>query len=154
MTIHIEGIEPLLSKLTTLAQLKQLAKAVKAAAIHVRGKAARYPAESHRPQPFKTDKQRRGFFAKLRSGEIEVPYRRGISPGSETLGRKWTIAGSNAGLTQTIGNNASYAKLVQSDEDQTGYHRATGWQTVTQIVDNERETVIQYIQEEIERIVA
>jgi hypothetical protein len=152
--IHIEGIEPLLAKVKTLAQLKGIAKVVKAAAVHVKGKLATYPAQRHGPQPFKTDKSRRFFFWALKNGKIDVPYRRGVSPGSERLGSKWTIRGTNAGLTQTLGNNTSYGRLVQSDKGQTAYHAATGWKTVEQVAHEERGLVVDFIREGIERLLS
>jgi hypothetical protein len=54
-----------------------------AAAVATQDIVSVYPAARHGRQPFKTTAQRRAFFAKLRSGAIEVPYRRGTSPGSE-----------------------------------------------------------------------
>lgn len=159
-TIHIDGMDDLLDRITTLAQLKGIGKYVKAAAIHVKGKIAHYPAQRHGPNPglygssARAERMRRGFFARLRSGEIEVPYRRGASPGSESLGRKWTIAQSNAGLTATVGNNVSYGPLVQSDKRQTAYHAATGWKTVEQVRFEERTTVIDFIRDGIERLLS
>ena len=152
VTIRLDGAAALIAKFTRLAQFREAARALNAAALHVKGKIAQYPAESHRPQPFVSDKQRRGLFAKLRKGEIEVPYRRGASPGSQSLGRKWTIASSNNGLTVTVGNNVSYGPLVQG-EKQTGYHATTGWRTVEQVMDAERETVVEYVSQELQRIV-
>lgn len=150
--ITLEGYEELVAKLTTLEQMKQMAKAVKAAATHVKGKIATYPPVRRGPQPFKTDKSRRYFFWALRNGKIDVPYRRGASPGSETLGRKWTISAQDSGLTAVVGNNVSYGRLVQG-ESQTGYHKTTGWKTTEQVADEERETVVRMLVEEIERIV-
>lgn len=45
---------------------------------------AKYPTRSGKSQPFVSDKQRRYFFAALRSGEIRVPYQR-----THDLGSKW-----------------------------------------------------------------
>lgn len=86
-----------------------------------------YPPARHGKQPFKTAKQRRGFFAKLRSGAIQVPYRRGTSPGSQQLGRKWRIIPQGKGCLLT--NSASYAALVHAAAEQSAYHKATGWRT-------------------------
>ena len=151
MTIRIDGAAELIAKFTRLAQFREASKALQAAALHVKGKIAQYPAERHGPQPFKSDKSRRFFFWALREGKIEVPYRRGASPGSQSLGRKWTIASSNGGLMVTIGNNVSYGPLVQG-EKQTGYHATTGWRTVEQVMDAERETVVEYVSTELQRI--
>ena len=157
MTIRLEGYEDLLKRITTLAQLKQLQAAVKAAALHVKGKIARYPAARHGPAVPDarswTAKQRRGFFAKLRAGEIEVPYRRGQSASSESLGRKWHIATSNAGLTATVANNVSYGPLVQSNEKQTIYHQITGWKTTEDVAAEERQIVVDLLVQELMRAV-
>ena len=153
MTIRLEGAEALLRKITTLAQLKSMGAAVRAAAVLVRGKIAHYPGEGHRPQPFKSDKSRRFFFWALKHGKIDVPYRRGASPGSKKLGQSWTIEGSNAGLTQTIGTNVSYARLVQGPELQTAYHKTTGWKTTHTVANEERKTVIDYLWQHLVKLV-
>lgn len=109
-----------------------------AVALEAQDRIAAYPAESHRPQAFKTVKQRRAFFVKLRRGQIQVPYRRGSSPGSETLGRKWMIERMGDGTR--LRNTASYAGLAHSQEDQAAYHTTTGWKTdkgVAQGIEND-----------------
>jgi hypothetical protein len=160
VSISLQGYEALVRKLTTLAQLKSMAAAVNAAAVHVKRKIATYPARVlGMPNPnlygnsAKAAKMRRGFFARLREGKIDVPYRRGASPGSKTLGKKWNISTANAGLTATVGNNVSYGPLVQSDAKQTAYHAAVGWKTVEEVAEDERETVTDLLAQELERIV-
>jgi len=161
-TIHIEGIEPLLAKIKSLQELRPVVGAIKAAALHVKGKVAVY-SEEKRPKEkrptrasvygsvFKTEKQRRYFFWALRKGEIEVPYRRGVSPGSQTFGRRWTIAMSNAGLTAKIGNNAGYGPLLMDSTRQSLYAKAVGWRTTDAILDEETETVTRLITYEVNR---
>lgn len=100
----------------------------------IRSQIAIYPAQSSRPQSFVSDRQRRGFFAKLKAGEIVVPYPRQTAPKSERLGQSWTTSTSNGGMTVTVGTPASYAPLVQSAERQTLYHRVTGWRTDGDVV--------------------
>jgi hypothetical protein len=157
-TIRIEGIEPLLAKIKSLQELRMVTGAVKAAALHVKGKIDVYP-EAKRPtrasvygKAFKSDKQRRYFFWALREGKIEVPYRRGESPGSQTFGRRWTIATSNAGLTAEIGNNASYGPLLMDSGRQSLYAKAVGWHTTDAVLDEETETVTRMVTDEIERV--
>jgi len=147
-TIRLEGYEELLRRITTLAQLKQLQAAVKAAALHVKRVIDVYPHHSPRPQPFVSDKQRRGFFAKLRKGEITVPYRR-----TDGLKHGWNVTTSNAGLTATVGNSVKYGPLVQSAEKQTGYHATTGWITDREVVANERQIVLDLLAQELMRAV-
>ena len=82
-----------------------------------------------------SDAERRAFWAKLKAGEIEVPYRRGLSPGSESLGKRWQVKGS--GTRHSLINNASYASLVQGRK-QIPYHKDTGHKTVQSVLNNEQ----------------
>lgn len=90
---------------------------------------APYPSQRSRPQPFVSDRQRRGFFAALRDGRIQVPYRRG-GRGSETLGRKWSI--QKVAFGARLRNPARYARLVHGSPGQTRYHEQGGWQNEDQ----------------------
>jgi hypothetical protein len=157
VTIHINGVDELIRKLDSIAKLREIGQVMRAAALHVKGKIDKYPPERHGsaiPSTDKwSDKQRRGFFAKLRSGEIEVPYRRGSSPGSKKLKTKWTTTLENGGLRAVVGNDTSYAPLVQGPGTQTAYHAMTGWQTTEQVMDAERETVQEMVREGIQKII-
>jgi len=156
-TIRFEGLESLMGKIENLSQVRMIAAGIKAAALHIKGKIATYPPVKRLTRAsvygssFQTDKQRRYFFYALAKGKIEVPYRRGESPGSRTLGRRWTIATSNNGLTAIVGNNAPYGPLVQAKDRQTLYHKAVGWQTDEDVVEKERGAVVQFIQYEVQR---
>jgi hypothetical protein len=79
-----------------------------------------YPAASRKPQPFKSDKQRRFVMALIREGK--VPYRR-----TGNLGRKWTthVSTSSNGIEGTVGNNTDYGPYVQSASGQAAYHQGT-----------------------------
>lgn len=89
-----------------------------------------YPPQSHKKQPFKTDKSRRAFFAMLKRGQITVPYER-----TERLKRAWAratpIYTSGGGMQLT--NPIPHADWVQG-EDQAAYHEGN-WKTVKQILD-------------------
>lgn len=135
--------------LAALSQMRGLRRGLAGGAVHLQGKAAVYPPERHAPQPFTSDAQRRGFFAKLRAGEIQVPYPRGFASTSEQLGQRWAIEERDGGLTQVVGNNATYAPLVHSAERQTYYHRVTGWKTVEQIGNEEEARVREIVNAEI-----
>ena len=94
-----------------------------AAGQRVKLKAAAYPPQSRKPQPFKTAKQRRWFFAALKAGIISVPYSR-----TGTLANSWraTKSGWSHWLVE---NSAAYAELVIGDGGQQAkYHQGTWWQ--------------------------
>lgn len=130
-------------------QLKALEQAVGETALYLRGKVSEYPRVRSRPMRFVSARQRRAFFAMLRSGEIEVPYRRGMSPGSETLGRRWAVETSNSGLTATVGNNVKYAEYVVG-ERQASYHKGN-WVKTSDVVKRETPAVQRIFDKHIRR---
>ena len=156
MPVTIKGDVELRRKLDKLANMQQsIAPSMEAAALYVKGEVSEYPqGNQHRPQPFQTDKSRRFFFWALRNGVIEVPYRRGQSPGSEDHGQSWTIKGMNGGLKQVIGSDTSYGELLQSAAKQTAYHKSTGWRTVEDVVDKEADKVLEFIKKQVDKLLA
>ena len=151
MTIEIKGMEAIVKKLESLNKPAVFKKPMTQAVAHLHDKIAKYPAgNQHRPQPFKTDKSRRFFFAALKRGDIEVPYKRGSSPGSEKLGTSWTTKVSADGRTGTVGNDTSYGRLVQGAR-QTAYHKKTGWETVQDVAKKEQKAVLRFFQQAYER---
>lgn len=93
-----------------------------AVAEEARDRIAPYPAASRKKQAFKTTKQRRGFFAKLRAGQITVPYRRS----GDTLGR-WSQP-IRQGRAVVLRNTSPHAVWVHSAAGQAGYHKGR-WKT-------------------------
>lgn len=141
VTVRIEGLDALIRKLNSIGP-QAYRPAIAEAATHVKGVIATYPPQrTGRRQPFKTAQSRRFFFAALRDGRIEVPYRRGTSPGSEAMGRRWTIQFRNQGKTAIVGNNASYVSLVHGHTEQSRFHKEGGWKTDRQIADQESREV-------------
>lgn len=122
-----------------LKKMQGLKLGLQVGATFLKGKIAVYPQRRYgeaiwSSDPTKRKKQIRGFFAKLNSGAIQVPYVRGSSSGSQRLGQRWTVEGRNNGMTQVVGNNAKYGQLVQSAVKQTRFHKITNWITDEQVV--------------------
>lgn len=154
--IEINGLDAAIAQVQNLRDLKRINDALTKGALYLKAKMATYPPKK-RPSrqrvygaTFQSAKQRRGFFAKLNAGAIDVPYRRGISPGSETLGRRWTVA-SRGPTTLVIGNNASYARLVQARDKQTKYHQVVGWQTAEDVTERETAQVVREVEAQLSR---
>ena len=156
MATKIIGDVELRRKLEKLKDLKSIVPALTEAAVHVKGKISRYPpdANAHRPQPFKTAKSRAFFFWALSKGMIEVPYRRGQSPGSQDHLQSWAIKGMMGGLKQVIGSDTSYGPLLQDPNQQTDYHKKTGWKDTDTVVDEEEETVLKFLKQSVDKILA
>lgn len=135
-SVTIEGLDELLKRLDILRPLKD---GMKAASIYFVKKVKKYPKASGRPQPFKSDKSRRWFFANLREGKINVPYERTMA-----LRNRWTYSVSENGEQSVIGNNTPYAEYVQGREDQAAYHKGT-WETAEDTLDAEKDNLTEYI---------
>lgn len=156
MEIKVLGIEETLQRLRSLTDMRAVNAMLLSAALYLKSKVAQYPPRKRLKrravygQTFQSVRQRKWFFAALSNGDIEVPYRRGLSPGSESLGRKWTVY-SLSPFTVVVGNNVSYARYVQDQEMQSRYMREVGWQTVQQVVEAEHERITEWLQQEFER---
>lgn len=136
-------------KLTEMLRADGLRRGLRAGALYLRGKVGRYPPVSRRAVgQFLTELQIRYLWAASKAGDIEIPYRRGLSPGSERMGLRWDMDSRNSGLTQVIGNSSSYINYVQGDE-QSVYHRETGWQKIEDIVEDEADNVMSIIAGEV-----
>jgi hypothetical protein len=154
MSVRLEGDDRLIARINSAAKLRNFRRGVKRATLYLRGEAREYPpSPSGRPQfptGFNSEKQRKYFFWALRKGEIDVPYRRGQSPNSENLQQRWSVSFRSAGLVGVVGNNASYARLVQGPERQAQYHKRTGWKTTTRILEEERRFVMSILSDALE----
>ena len=128
-SVTIQGLEELLARLDIKTPLKD---GLEAAGVYFVKKMKFYPKTSGKPQPFKTDKSRRWFFANLNDGNIPVPYQRTMA-----LRNRWTHAVNSGGDAVMVGNNTPYAKLVQGRDDQSPYHSGT-WATAEDKLDDER----------------
>jgi len=160
-SVTIKGLDKLQDKLTSVAALRGAKNALKAGALHIKGKVAVYPelTDANRPRSFKS------FFGLKTHRAINTWYQRGYGPKwarkdgsvggrktSETLGRRWTIASEASGLRQVIGNNASYGIDVQG-EKQAHFHAARGWKTTEQVAEQEEATVVAFVQAEVDKAI-
>ena len=154
MATTIKGDAELKRKLAKLTDPRAIVPTLEAAAVHVKGKIAKYPSSgnAHRPQPFKTEKSKRYFFWALSQGIIEVPYRRGQSPGSEDHGQSWTIKGMKNGMRQVIGSDTRYGPLLQGPGQQASYHQATGWKDTDTVAKEEEDEVLQFLKRQVDKI--
>ena len=151
MTSIEVDVSEVVAKLDPKELEAQLAWALKGASDIIRADVRTYPPQSHKPMKWKSAKQRRWFFANLRAGNIEVPYRRGQSPGSEKLGASWTRKlerGVNPSVT--IGTRVSYAPWVMDKDRQADYHKGN-WPTVQSIAEKRANDVKRFIETALQR---
>ena len=53
-----------------------------------------------------------------------------------------------------VGSNASYGELVQARRMQTFYHKVTGWKTIEDVTEQEKNTVARGVKHEIDKALA
>ena len=156
VTIELKGLDEAVKKLTTFAQLRKAHAGIRAAGMYLAGKMKIYPPRKHITIAslggWKSDKQRKWFFANLRKGTIDVPYRRGQSPGSEDLANKWTSKYDKNKFQAEVGNNASYARLVMG-EKQTEMMKRIGWKKVDVIAKEETRKVQELMIDAVRRAI-
>ena len=88
---------------------------------------------------FFSDAQRRGYFAKLNSGEISVPYRR---TGRQSQG--WHLEGASTNVR--IANSEESVKYTRG---QTALHAKMGRRTVAQVVADNIRGALRHAQAEL-----
>src|SRR3972149_6930829 len=112
--VRIEGLDKLLRKLDKLGS-GIYRPALAEAGAHIKaGLAPSPPQMTGRPQPPKTERQRRFLMASIRDGSIVIPYRR-----TGGLGRRWTVEFRDGGKTAVVGNNAPGGIFVQGPDSQS-----------------------------------
>ena len=147
ISFKIEGLDKLAAKLKSLEDLKFLKAIMRAAGEAVKKKIATYPPASEANQPNSRRWYERGYGPRwiVRSGEVHG------SKTSETLGRSWTTAVKDQGLTVEVGAHASYAPYVQDREQQAWFHKARGWRTVQDVVEEDGERIANQVREALEK---
>lgn len=101
-----------------------------------------YPAQRRAPQPFKTDRQRRWFFAALADGTISVPYER-----TGVLASSW-LARQEGWSHWVLENSAPYAHWVVGRGQQAAYHEGHWW-TADDVIEEEVGSLTEELTEEL-----
>ena len=146
--IRIKGMKELMAKIDTLEQMEGVRRAMRAAGVHVKGKASEYAPSSEANQPNQRRWYERGYGSRWLRADGSV----GGLQTSETLGKRWTNRERNRGLTQVIGNNASYGPYVQDADFQAAFHKRRGWKTTQTVVKEESDRVTKFLVDAIDDI--
>jgi len=116
----------LLRRIGGIQKLTHTRAAVKAAAIFLRGKIAKYPPASEANSPGMRRWYQRGYGPKWRTRDGAVHGR----ATSKKLGQSWTYKFENAGMRGIVGTLVDYAPFVQDRDEQARFHKWRGWITV------------------------
>ena len=97
----------------------------------IRDRLEKDPGPSNSPVIWASAKSRAWYHIARKADGLPAKYKRG-GPWSQELEQSWvTIATPDGAI---LGNPADYAPLVQSAEQQSAQHKATGWVTDAQAV--------------------
>lgn len=83
-------------------------------------------------QTFFSDRQRRWFFAALRSGDLQIPGKR-----TQTLAQGWKR------LDDLVYNEVEYAKFVMGEDEQSRHEAMVGWLTTDQVVQQRATRIVE-----------
>lgn len=86
--------------------------------------------------PFFTERQRRWFFAALKSGTISVPYHR-----TQGLREAWRKEGT--GTNAILVNESPGAPFVMGDNTQSRHEKLVGWKTIGTIIQERTSRIVQ-----------
>ena len=112
-----------------------------------------YPGPSHQPVKWASAKQRRWYFAMRRAQGLPMEYTRMSDPMSQDLQHSWQVAKLPNGAM--VGTRVGYASWVQAAESQSPQHKATGWGTDQQAIDelNRRNLIDKVVMAEVDSLV-
>ncbi len=137
-TIEIVGLEAVQKLLAGLSG-PGVDKALQKAAIKI-GEVAqrqfeRNPGPANSPVIWASEKQKRWYFWHRAQMGYDPKYVRTTDPESEDLLHSWeTKPWGDA--SAIVGTNVPYAPYVVSAADQTKQHKATGWRTEKDVIDD------------------
>ncbi len=100
----------------------------------IRDAIAKYPGPVHEPFHWRSESERRGYFAHRFAKGLGLPYVRNSDPESQRLGASWAVS-TQGPFGAKVGTRVSYAPDVQGAANQHPGHKATGWITDKQAVE-------------------
>jgi phage gpG-like protein len=158
-TIEIKGLDELVKKLDDLSKLKAVHAGIKAAAVHVKGKIAKYPPKTaaNRPSGPGSHWYERGkgsMYWRIRDN-AKVSY----GKKSEDLASGWAIKYNKSKFEAVVGNNVSYAVFVQGPKKgpkgkrQSKHMARIGWKSVDTVSKEETKRVQEYVFDAVMRAI-
>jgi len=131
--IKVEGLDALKRKLGA-DWTKPIQAGTVAVGQEIRNVVAEYPGPSRQPVEWASEKQRRWWFASRRGANLPFKYTRNSDAWSQRLGPSWAVRPEGQ-TNAVVGTKATYGPWVQSAEKQTAQHKATGWKTDKEAVE-------------------
>jgi len=131
--IRVEGLDELKRKLGA-DWTKPVQAGAQAVGEELRNVVAVEPKGVHSPVIWASEKQRRWWFASRREANLPAKYTRNSDAWSQRLGPSWTVRPEGT-TNAVVGTKATYGPWVQGHTQQTAQHKASGWVTDKQAVE-------------------
>jgi hypothetical protein len=149
-SIEIKGMKEALAKLDRATSDAVIHRILTGGSRHLMGKIKPYAPSSEANQPRSWTSKGRNSWYQRGYGSKWVRKNNSIAgrQSSEQLEQNWSIRVEK--YQARVGNNASYGPYVQGKE-QASFHKARGWKTTDQVVDEEREPIVQFAKREVDR---
>ncbi len=91
---------------------------------------------------FFSDRQRRWFFAALKSGKLVLPYRR-----TDTLRNGWVKTGTK--WQRIIRNRTPYIGVVMGESEQSRMSKKIGWRKVSAVIESNAKGALRAAQQAV-----
>ena len=126
----LSALQRAMSNLSGAALSKFKRKVTYFVAVAIKGVIKPYPGPAHSPVIWPSEKARRYYFAMRREAGLSMKYKRGNDPMSQRVQQSWVVHSGNEDAV--LGNRATYAPYVASEQYQTEQNAATGFITDAQ----------------------
>lgn len=153
ITLEIEGLDKLHGLLGDLRVMKYWRAVLSSALGNLKDEVAKNPGPSHQPVKWASRAQQRAYFAKRHAAGLGPRYVRESDPQSSRLLAGWTTKVAMDGMSGTVGSRASYGPYVMDRDMQTEQHKATGWNTIQDVAEDEGPDIIEMLVDEIHDMV-
>ena len=156
--VTVQGLTELRKLLSSEEAIKHAKIGLKAAAKNLREVLVVYPPTTAGNQPRGFNTVRSAVTGKFNNVWYErnkgsrwarMDGTTGMRNNSQKLSKNWSQKAENAGLTQIVGTEVTYAPYVMSQDKQTIVHQSHGWKTVQTIAKQEEERLVKVIRDEI-----
>ena len=144
--VEVQGVPAVKAALEKAANAETMHKVTQEAGEYLRGQMRKYPPYQYVSRSraygktFQSDRQRRWFFAALRSGELTLPYQR-----TNKLKAGWQLTRFGANDLY-LTNEVEYARFVQQSP-QARMMTYIGWRSQERVIAEEREQIQRVVNE-------
>jgi hypothetical protein len=100
-----------------------------------------------------TDRQVKAYWARVRSGDID--HREGVGYVRTGSSKRWThnVKTVSNGIRGEVGNNSPSLIWAQSEQHQQPFHKASGWRTVEDAIEENSDKIADKFERVIKKVV-